>query len=93
MNPVTSLELERVKRLPVLKRAVEGRMNVDIYAQTGKRGGVDRIELVVDGADRNYLVVLGFFDDYYVLRSAYPSGEDYAAKTKSRGTLIDSIRI
>ena len=93
MNPVTNLELGRVRTLPVLKRAVEGDVNVDIFVQTGRRGGEDRIELVVDGVDRDYLVSLGYFGDHYVLRSAYPAGSAYARRARERGVLLDSIRV
>ena len=93
MNPITSLELGRVKTLPVLKRAIEGAINVDVYSQVGRRGGEDRIELVVDGVDRDYLVSLGFFGDHYVVRSAYPAGSAYAERSRKRGALIERIRI
>ena len=92
MNPITNLELGRVGTLPVLKRAVSGFLNVDIYSQRGKRGGEDRIELVVDGIDRDYLVSLGFFGDHYVLRSAYPAGHSYAERARKRGVLLDKMR-
>lgn len=93
MNPITSLELGRVRTLPVLKRAVSGSISVDVYSQVGRRGGSDRIELVVDGADKDYLVSLGFFGDHYVLRSAYPAGSKYAERTRTRGVLLNKIRV
>ena len=93
MNPITSLELGRVRTLPVLKRAITGEVNVDVYSQVGRRCGEDRIELVVDGIDRDYLVSLGFFGDYYVLRSAYPAGTAYAERSRKRGVLIERIRV
>ena len=93
MNPITSLELGRVRTLPVLKRAIGGLISVDIYSQVGRRGGEDRVELVVDGIDRDYLVSLGFFGDHYVLRSAYPAGARYAERTRKRGELLDQIRV
>ncbi|MBD9104559.1 MAG: hypothetical protein EGQ03_04740 [Collinsella aerofaciens] len=91
MNPLTDLELERVKRLPVLKEVVGGRLPIDLYAQYNRRGTVDKVELVVDGPEADYLVSLGFFETYYVLRSAYHAGASYARRVRERGTYCGSI--
>lgn len=93
MNPIANLELKRVRSLPILKRAVSGTIGVDIYSQVGRRGGDDRVELVVDGADKDYLVSLGYFGNHYVLRSAYPAGSSYAERARKRGVLINKIRV
>lgn len=91
MNPILDLEIERVKRLPLIRPVVSGLVPVDIIAQKNRKGGVDRVELVVGGQDEDYLVSLGFFGDHYVLRSAFPAGRKYAKRVRERGELYLQI--
>lgn len=91
MNPITDLELDRVKRLPILKEVVRGNLPVDLYTEYTRKGTIDKIELVAEGPEVDYLVSLGFFDTYYVLRSAYPAGESYARRVRERAAYCGSI--
>lgn len=91
MNPMTDLELERVRRLPVLKGVVRGEFPVDLYMQCNRKGIVDKVELVVDGPEVDYLVSLGFLETHYIVRSAYPAGARYAKRVRERGTYCGSI--
>lgn len=91
-NPVCDLDLERVKRLPVLKMAVTGGLAVDVYAQCRDGGQSDAIQVVVSGIDENYVVVLGRVRQTYVLRSAYMGDEGYTRKIVARGSLMKEIR-
>lgn len=52
---------------------------------------VDKVELVVDGPEVDYLVSLGFFETHYIVRSAYPAGARYAKRVRERGTYCGSI--
>lgn len=91
-NPLMSLDLNRVVRLPLLKAVVTGMVNADVY-QSQYKGKKSMIQIVVSGIDENYVVVLGAIKDGYVIRSAYPSDERYSRKIALRGTLVDRIRI
>lgn len=90
LNRLMNLDLKRIIALPVLKAVVEGRVRADVYRQT-TRTGEDKLEIVVDGPDANYIVVLGCFSDHYIVRSAYPGGDIYPNRVKQRATLIHSI--
>ena len=93
MNPLVDIELERVRLLPLIKKTVSGLGDIDIYRQTNKKGGADKIEIVVSGSDADYLVCLGCLGGHYVLRSAYHAGYRYIRdKVIPRGTLLESIR-
>lgn len=93
INPIRDIELERVKLLPLIKKTISGLGDIDIYWQTNKKGNTDKIEIVVSGSDADYLVSLGYFDDHYVLRSAYHAGDAYIRKKViPRGTLVKRIR-
>lgn len=92
LNPLLDLDIERIKRLPTLKRTLLGEEDIDIYRQINKRGKEDKLEPVVSGEDRNYIVVLGVLNGFYIVRSAYPAGNSYAEKTKRRSKLIGCIR-
>lgn len=59
MNPLIDIELDRVMRLPVLKRALHGFYEADVYQQTNRKGNLDKIEVVVSGEEMDYLVSLG----------------------------------
>lgn len=90
LNQLLDLDLRRIELLPVLKAVVEGKVRADVYKQS-TRTGVDKVEIVVGDKDKNYIVVLGCFEGYYVIRSAYPGGDHYPTKVKERATLIHSI--
>lgn len=90
LNQLLDLDIKRIELLPVLKAVVEGKIRADVYRQA-TRTGIDKIEIVVGGLDENYIVVLGSFQDHYVIRSAYPGGDLYPAKIKKRAVLIHSI--
>lgn len=90
LNQLVDLDLSRIERLPVLKAAVSGLLPVDIYRQVSK-GKTDKVELVVSGGDKNYVVVLGCVKDYYIVRSAYPANDLYTKKIKRTGDLVESI--
>lgn len=89
-NPLTNLDLNRVVRLPVLKATVEGRMPAEVYLQRQK-GREDKVQVVVSGIDRDYVVVLGSVAKGYVLRTAYPGDEKYTGKIRARGELLGRI--
>ena len=92
-NPLSHLDIERVKRLPLLKEVLLGNVAADVYKQINKRGGTDILQLTVDIDNQNYVVCLGLTKkDSYVIRSAYPSGNTYVSKVKKRSSLIDKIR-
>lgn len=90
-NPLVSLDLNRVIRLPLLKAVVTGMVEANVYRNCYK-GKESAVQVVVSGIDRDYVVVLGMVKDYYVLRSAYPGDESYSEKIAKRGELIDMIR-
>lgn len=89
-NPILNLDLNRVVRLPVLKATVEGRLMADVYLQR-QRGREDRLQVLVSGIDKDYVVVLGSVANGYVLRSAYLGDEKYTEKIRARGELIERI--
>lgn len=91
-NPLLDIEIERARRLPVLKEVIQGNKEIDIYAQSNKSGGIDKIEMVVSGIDEDYMVVLGCLNGGYVVRSAYPAGHHYIQKVIQRSNLIDQIK-
>lgn len=91
-NPLTHLDLERVKRLPLLKEVLSGNVAADIYKQINKKGGTDILQLVVDIDNQNYVVCLGLVKGSYIIRSAYPSDSKYVSKVKRRSSFITEIR-
>lgn len=90
-NPLVSLDLNRVIRLPLLKAVVTGMVEANVYHSCYK-GKESAVQVVVSGIDKDYVVVLGMVKDYYVLRSAYPGDESYSEKIARRGELVDMIR-
>ncbi len=93
LNPLTDIELSRVKTLPIAKLVITGKLDIDVYQQINKKKNTDNLEVVCSGFDTNYLVVLGKFDGYYILRSAYPADSKYIRnKVIPRSTLIEQIR-
>ncbi len=90
VNQLMDLDIKRIAALPVLKAVVEGRVRADVYRQT-TRTGEDKIEIVVDGPDTNYIVVLGCVRNYYIIRSAYPGGDIYPERVKRRSNFVQSI--
>lgn len=90
-NPINDLDLNRVVRLPVLKRTVEGRIAADVFKQTYKKD-TSAIQVVISGPDCDYVVVLGVIKGFYVLRSAYLGDAAYTRKIRERGGMIDKIR-
>lgn len=92
LNALMDIDLRRVECLPILKLAVTGKLPVNVYRQEGKRGKIDKVEVVVKGLDANYIVVLGCFKDHYIVRSAYPANKTYVEKIRKNGTLIEDIR-
>ena len=91
-NPLTHLDLERVKRLPLLKEVLSGNVAVDVYKQINKKGVADILQLTVDVDNQNYVVCLGLVKGSYIIRSAYPSDNKYVSKVKQRSLLITEIR-
>ena len=89
-NPVCDLDLNRVVRLPVLKRALTGMEHADVYRQNYK-GDESAIQVLVSGADRDYVVVLGIVKGFYVVRSAYLGDEGTTRKIVERGRLVGQI--
>lgn len=93
LNPLEDIELSRVETLPIAKLVITGKLDVDVYQQVNRKNGIDNLEVVCSGLDTDYLVVLGKFEDHYVLRSAYPAGSKYIQnKVIPRGRLIERIR-
>ncbi|EMZ42670.1 hypothetical protein HMPREF1091_00228 [Atopobium minutum 10063974] len=92
MNPLTHLDLERVKRLPLLKQVLLGNVAADVYKQTNKKGKIDVVQLVIDPKNENYLVLLGLVGNEYIIRSAYPSDSNYVNKVKKRSVFTSKIR-
>lgn len=93
INPIIDIDLDRVMRLPVIKRVVTGQLDIDIYKQVNRKGNVDKVQVVVSGIEQDYLVSLGFFGDHYVLRSAYHAGSRYIhGKVIPSGELICQLR-
>ena len=90
LNPLKDIDVRRVECLPVLRAAVEGKLPADIYEQCSK-SKVDRVEVVVGGPNVDYVVVLGCVKGAYILRSAYPGGEQYVETLKTRGRFVGSI--
>ena len=90
-NPLQSLDLNRVVRLPLLKAVVTGQVDADVYRNTYK-GKDSVIQAVISGLERDYVVVLGVVKGFYVLRTAYPGDEGTTRKIMDRGTLIERIR-
>lgn len=91
-NAISDLDLKRIELLPLAKEVIAGRRDIDIYEQQ-KRGKTDKIQIIISGADINYLVCLGYFGDYYILRSAYPAGQRYISdKVIKQGHLVEEIR-
>ena len=90
LNPLSDLDLKRIECLPLLKAVVEGRVRADVYKQP-TRNGEDKIEIVVDGPDVDYMVVLGCVKGYYIIRSAYPAGSRYVNRVKERSVLAEQI--
>lgn len=90
-NPVCDLDLNRVVRLPVLRRALTGMESVDVYRQSYK-GDESAIQVLVSGADKDYVVVLGIVKGFYVMRSAYLGDDGTTRKIIERGRLVDRIR-
>lgn len=90
-NPLQSLDLNRVVRLPLLKAVVTGQVDADVYRNTYK-GKDSVIQAVISGLERDYVVVLGVVKGSYVLRTAYPGDEGTTRKIMDRGTLIERIR-
>lgn len=90
-NPLKSLDLNRVVRLPLLKAVITGKVDADVYRSVYK-GNESVIQAVVADAEKDYVVVLGAVKGCYVIRSAYPGDEDYTMKIRRRGKLIDRIR-
>lgn len=91
-NPLKSLDLNRVVRLPLLKAVVTGFVDADVY-HSCYNGKESAIQAVVSGIDRDYVVVLGKVKGCYVLRSAYLGDETNTEKIRRRGELIDRIRV
>ncbi|WP_172136093.1 hypothetical protein [Adlercreutzia sp. ZJ473] len=92
LNALMDIDVERVRRLPILKAAVTGKLNADVYRQVRKNKTVDKVEIIVNGEDADYIVVLGCVKDHYVVRSAYPADETYVTKVKKTGELVERIR-
>lgn len=93
INPLVDIDLGRVVRLPVIKRVVTGKLDINVYRQQNRKGGVDVVQVVVSGIEEDYLVSLGTFGNHYVLRSAYPAGRRYIQnKVIPNGELIGRLR-
>lgn len=84
LNPIMDIELERVKRLPLIPKVLDRRIDLDIFRQTNRRGKEDSISVVATGPDINYLVTLGALPGKYIFRSAYPAGSKYVGKIWDR---------
>lgn len=84
MNPITDIELERVKRLPLIPKVLGKQFDLDVFRQVNKRGKEDSISVIASGPDANYLVSLGALPGKYVFRSAYPAGSKYVDKIWDR---------
>lgn len=91
LNVLMDIDTERVSRLPILKAAVTGKLPVRVFQQVRKNKQIDKIEVVVEGRDVDYVVILGCVKDYYVIRSAYPADETYISKVANSGVLIETI--
>lgn len=88
LNPMTDIDIERVRLLPLLKAVVTGEVAADVYREVRKNKAVDKVEIVVDGPDEGYVVVLGCVGGHYVVRSAYPAAETYVKRVRARAALI-----
>ena len=84
LNPITDIEIERVKRLPLIPRVIERQLDLDIFRQKNKQGKEDSVSVIASGPDINYLVSLGTLPGKYVFRSAYPAGRKYVEKIWDR---------
>ena len=90
-NILMDLDVKRVARLPILKQAVTGMLDVDVYRQTEKNKN-DKVEVVVHGPHQDYVVALGCRRGCYIVHSAYPADETYVEKIRRTGELIEEIR-
>jgi hypothetical protein len=79
---VTCLEIERVKRLPLLKRVVSGEFDMDILTKIDRNGTTVKLDVGIEGIAENYLVSLGVLNGRYLIRSAYPSYGSYIKHQK-----------
>lgn len=91
-NPLTHLDVERVKRLPLLKKALLGEIDAELYRQINRKGNEDIIQILIDVEGIDYVICLGTIREEYVLRSAYPSTARYVEKVKSRSEYLGNIK-
>ncbi len=81
INPLIDLDIDRIRRLPLISRAVSGSLGGVVYFD-GKR---DSVLVVVDVDDfDNYVVALQTVGRTYRIKSAYPTKSSYVEKIKRR---------